>query len=55
MSDTLLIWCLHAVSLKQDHYTLGYIIVTCMGVPMTKITGSSSDDWIHWHFGYNFS
>jgi hypothetical protein len=24
-------------------------------VHVTKITGSSSDDWIYWHFGYKFS
>jgi hypothetical protein len=24
------------------------------GVRVTKITGSSSDDWIYWHFGYSF-
>jgi hypothetical protein len=22
---------------------------------MTIITGSSSDDWIYWHFGYSLS
>jgi hypothetical protein len=22
---------------------------------MTEITGSSSDDWIYWHFGYTLS
>jgi hypothetical protein len=25
----------------------------CMAVCVTKITVSSSDDWIYWHFGYN--
>jgi hypothetical protein len=30
-------------------------IVTCVGVCMTKITGSRSDDWIYWQFGYNLS
>jgi hypothetical protein len=25
------------------------------GERVTKITGSSSDDWIYWHFGYKFS
>jgi hypothetical protein len=44
MSDTLLIWCLHPVLLKEDHYILGYIIVTYMGVCMAKIMGSSQDD-----------
>jgi hypothetical protein len=24
------------------------------GGTVTKITGSSSDDWIYWHFGYKF-
>jgi hypothetical protein len=24
-------------------------IVTCRGVRATKMTGSSSDDWIYWH------
>jgi hypothetical protein len=32
---------------------LEYYIVTCRGVHVTKITGSSSDDWIYSHFGYN--
>jgi hypothetical protein len=22
---------------------------------MTELTGSSLDDWIYWHFGYNLS
>jgi hypothetical protein len=26
-----------------------------MGVRVTKITGSGSDDWIYGHFGYKFS
>jgi hypothetical protein len=30
-------------------------IVTCRGVRVTKKTGSSSDDWIYWHFGYSLS
>jgi hypothetical protein len=30
-------------------------IFTCKGVRVTKITGSRSDDWIYWHFGYNRS
>jgi hypothetical protein len=30
-------------------------IVTCRVVRMTIMTGSSSDDWIYWHFGYKFS
>jgi hypothetical protein len=30
-------------------------IVTCMVVRSTKMTGSSSDDWIYWHLGYNLS
>jgi hypothetical protein len=30
-------------------------IVTCTVVRMTKMMGSSSDDWIYWHFGYNLS
>jgi hypothetical protein len=29
--------------------------VTCRRVRMTKMMGSSSDDWIYWHFGYNLS
>jgi hypothetical protein len=32
-----------------------YNTATCMGVGVTKITGSSSDDWIYWHFGYSLS
>jgi hypothetical protein len=35
---------------KQKKYT-----VTCMRVRVTKITGSSSGDWIYWHFSYNVS
>jgi hypothetical protein len=27
-------------------------IVTCRGVRVTTITGSSSDDWIYWQLGY---
>jgi hypothetical protein len=30
-------------------------IVMCRSVRLTKIAGSSSDDWIYWHFGYNLS
>jgi hypothetical protein len=30
-------------------------IVTCRLVRVPKITGSSSGDWIYWHFGYSFS
>jgi hypothetical protein len=30
-------------------------IVTCRAVRVRRITGSSSDDWIYWHFGYNLS
>jgi hypothetical protein len=30
-------------------------IVTCIGVSVTNKMGSSSDDWICRHFGYNFS
>jgi hypothetical protein len=26
-----------------------------MGVRVTKITGSRSDNWIYWHFDYKFS
>jgi hypothetical protein len=29
-------------------------IVTCREVRVTKITGSRSDDYIYWLFGYNF-
>jgi hypothetical protein len=25
------------------------------GFSVTKIRGSSSDDWIYWHFGYTLS
>jgi hypothetical protein len=28
-------------------------IATRMGVRMAKLMGSSSDDWIYWHFCYN--
>jgi hypothetical protein len=31
-----------------------YYTVTCR-VLVTKMTGSSSNDWICWHFGYNLS
>jgi hypothetical protein len=31
------------------------IIFTCMGIRVTKITGSRSDHWIYWYFGYKFS
>jgi hypothetical protein len=30
-------------------------IVTYRVVRVTKLTDSSSDDWIYWHFGYKFS
>jgi hypothetical protein len=30
-------------------------ILPRVGVRVTKITGSRSDGWIYWHFGYNFS
>jgi hypothetical protein len=30
-------------------------IVTCRGVRASKITSSSSADWIHWHFCYKLS
>jgi hypothetical protein len=29
--------------------------VTCRVVRVTKITGSSSDDWIYYHLGYSLS
>jgi hypothetical protein len=32
-----------------------YNIVMCKVVCMTKKTGSSSDHWIYYHFGYKFS
>jgi hypothetical protein len=35
--------------------TLVICTVTCRRVRVTKITGSSSDVWIYWHFGYNLS
>jgi hypothetical protein len=28
--------------------------VTCIGARMTKITGSSSDGWIYWHFSHKY-
>jgi hypothetical protein len=28
--------------------------MTCSVVRATKVTGSISDDWIYWHFGYKF-
>jgi hypothetical protein len=30
-------------------------IITCRVVCVMKMTGSSSDDWIYWHFSYKFS
>jgi hypothetical protein len=30
-------------------------IVTCRVVHATETTGSSLDDWIYWHLGYNLS
>jgi hypothetical protein len=30
-------------------------IVTCRLVQVTKLTGSSLDDWIYWHFSYGLS
>jgi hypothetical protein len=30
-------------------------IVRCRVVRVTKMTGSTSDDWIYEHFGYNLS
>jgi hypothetical protein len=32
-----------------------YSIVTCRVVCVTKMTGSSLDDWIYQHFGYSLS
>jgi hypothetical protein len=29
--------------------------VTCRVVRVTRMTGSSSDDWIYWHFSYSLS
>jgi hypothetical protein len=34
---------------------LTHNIVTCRRVRVTIMTGSSSDDWIYWYIGYNFS
>jgi hypothetical protein len=31
-----------------------YILSRVVGVRVTKLTGSSWDDRIYWHFGYNF-
>jgi hypothetical protein len=36
-------------TLKDNH------IVTYRRVRVTIMTGSSSDDWFYWHFGYNLS
>jgi hypothetical protein len=30
-------------------------VVTCRRVHVAIVTGSTSDDWIYWHFGYNLS
>jgi hypothetical protein len=30
-------------------------ILSPIGVRVTKMTGSRSDDWIYWHIGYKFS
>jgi hypothetical protein len=37
------------------YYIILYYIVTCRRVHVTIMTGSSSDDWIYWHVGYNLS
>jgi hypothetical protein len=34
-------------------YVSDEYFVTRRVVRVTKITGSRSDDWIYWHFGYN--
>jgi hypothetical protein len=57
-----------SVSILENSSRLSYItyyfipnfipklnIVTRRRVNVMIITGSSSDDWIYWHFGYNLS
>jgi hypothetical protein len=44
------IMCIFTTLVSHKH------IATCMGGGcVTKITGSISDDWIYYHFGYNLS
>jgi hypothetical protein len=40
---------------EVGYYKLRNDIATCRMVRVTIVTGSSSDDWIYWHFGYKFS
>jgi hypothetical protein len=37
------------------HIGSNSFVQSSRGVCVTKITGSSSDDWIYWHFGYTLS
>jgi hypothetical protein len=46
--------CLYITTGNQIYQSRIYI-VTCTGVLVTLITGSSLDDWIYLHLGYKFS
>jgi hypothetical protein len=41
--------------LKMNRIFVELGIVTCRVVRATKMTGSSSDDWIYYHVGYDLS
>jgi hypothetical protein len=45
-----------SISFANVHFYL-YLLhtVKCMGIAVTKLTGSTSDDWIYVHFGQNIS
>jgi hypothetical protein len=45
--------CTYVQVFQEVHETL-VNIVTCRGLGMTKIRGSSSDDLIYWQLGYKF-
>jgi hypothetical protein len=49
----------HPVSLKSILILSTHLrdnIITCKELPVTKLTGYSSDDWIYWRqFGYSLS
>jgi hypothetical protein len=45
----------HIADCSVDSFEILLHIVTCRMVRVMIMTGSSSDDWIYWHFDYNLS
>jgi hypothetical protein len=55
MGDVHAVRVLGTIAFNSSLSLLVYYTGTCIALRVTKITGSSSDDYIHWHFGYTLS